>query len=425
MNRFHAAAIAAFLAFSPAFAAPGADAAASRAQRQPEVRFDEDGTTSLLRFLSAVALIRNYYVDSERATYSKLFEAALDGMLQSLDPFTAYETPDDFASIQEDTSGKFAGIGAVLNKAEGTISIEDVVSGGPAQQAGLRKGDKVIRIEKDDVRSLSMDDCVSRIRGAAGTAVVLTVLRENQKDPLEIRIVRGIVELPTVTGVHYLKDQDRIGYFRMRQFGAETAGDLDRALEKLKDAKALIIDLRSDPGGLLSVAVEVCSRFLETGAPVVSVEGRYPEKNESFASIPCRKRLDLPLILLVDENTASAAEIFAACMQDHRRALVLGEKTFGKGSVQTLIPLKNGGALRLTTAKYYTPSRRVIHEKGIEPDVKASIPNADRRKLGAQLTSSPGEILPDAPGAVRDVQLERATEILRGLERLNHSSANQ
>lgn len=405
----------AFALFAPAAFSAGRP---DRAKR-PEVKFDEDGTASLLRFLAAVALIRNYYVDSERATYPRLFEAALDGMLQSLDPFTAYETPDDFASLQEDTSGQFAGIGAVLNKSQGTIAIEDTTPDGPAQKAGLRKGDTVTEIDGADVRKLSMDDCVGRIRGAIGTPVELTVLRNGGKEPLKIRIVRGMVELPTITGVRYLKDQDRIGYLRMRQFGARTASDLDRALDELKDAKALIIDLRADPGGLLGVAVEVCSRFLETGTPIVSVEGRYAEKNERLYAAACRKRLDLPLILLVNGNTASAAEIFAACMQDHKRALVLGEKTFGKGSVQTLVPLNNGGALRLTTAKYYTPSRRVIHENGIQPDIVAPIPPGDRRRLELQLNARPGEILPDVPGAVRDAQLERATEILRGMERLN------
>ena len=212
--------------------------------------------------------------------------------------------------------------------------------------------------------------------------------------------------------------EDGIGFLRITQFNIPSAAQLDESLKKLKEQKikALIIDLRGNPGGLLTSAIELCSRFLETGELVVSTEGRLQSQKQEYRSLRCDKYLDIKIGILVDGNSASASEIFAACLQDHKRAIVVGEKTFGKGSVQTIFALpENGGAIRLTTAKYYTPSRRVIHENGVEPDIKVPISQKMMDKIYTQRLSSSGVIKPEGPDTVRDVQLERAVEVMKGI----------
>ena len=365
-------------------------------------------------FMESLELLREKYVDSGKVSYENLLRSAMRGMLQELDPFSTYEEPERFRSTVEDTRGKFPGIGVVVTSKNNALEIVSVMEDAPAMKAGLRAGDIIMEIDGKDARPLSLSECVRRMKGAPGTVLKLKIYRPEGDQTREISVTRAEIAMSSVKAVSMIAD--RIGYLRITQFSATTAADVEKAVKKLKSegAEGLIVDLRNNPGGLLNSAVETISRFIPAEKLVVSVEGR-AEKTVRHNSVDCWKDPDLPLAVLVNENSASAAEILAACLQDYKRAVLVGSRTFGKGSVQVIIPLSDGGALRITTAKYYTLSRRLIHGNGVQPDIEVNISPAQSAAVARHLAMRGGKPPLLQSGKYRDPQLARAIEILKGI----------
>lgn len=393
-----------FLAFSILLSASAAEKA-----KKAELPYK-----SLSVFMEAIQLLREKYVDSGKTSYENLLRAAMRGMTQELDPFSNYEEPERFKSTMEDTRGKFPGIGIVLSAKNNAFEIVSVMEDAPAMKAGLRPGDALLEVDGKDTRMLSLSDCVKLIKGAPGTSLKLKIYRPEGDLTKEFTVTRAEIALTSVKAAGMISD--KIGYLRITQFSASTAADMEKAIRALREkgAESLIIDVRNNPGGLLTSAVETLSRFLPADKLVVSVEGR-AEETVRHNTINCWKDREIPIVILVNENSASAAEILAACMQDYKRAILVGSKTFGKGSVQVLIPLSDGGALRITTAKYYTPSRRLIHGNGVSPDIAVNTTPAQSAAIARHLAIR-GDKLPELrSGKYRDAQLERAIEILKGI----------
>lgn len=393
-------------------------------EENKEEEKEEDAYAAAMDFVRAMTILRNTYVDKEKTSYDELFRAAIKGMLQELDPFSSYEQARRFKELTDEHAGQFAGIGTTLTMRNRFLEIIFVVPDSPSAHAGLKSGDIIVEIDGVPTTSMNMDQAVNTIRGELGAELKLKIYRPSEDKSRDVVLKRALISNSTVTGAHML--EDGIGYLRINQFSASTAEDLDKALEKLKkeNMKALIVDVRGNPGGLLDSGVEVCSRFIKTGSPVVSIEGRGESKTRHTA-IDCGKILDIPLAVLVNGNSASAAEIFAACMQDHKRAILIGAKTFGKGSVQSIIPFEEDSVLRITTAKYYTPSRRVIHGNGVAPDISVVLSPAHDAALANQISLFPGEVKPLIPNPVRDLQLERALEILKSVMIFREANSSQ
>ena len=380
----------------------------------------DDGYTEISQLMNIMQLVREKYVDANDVTYKKLVHNAIKGMLRGLDPFSSYLEPDFFKQMVQDTNGrKFAGLGIHIAVKNGKLKIIAPMQGGPAFKAGIKPNDTVLFINGKPTSAMSMDDCIKLLKGKPGSVVTLTIYRPGDKLTKDIKIVREIIT-PSTISWKYLKEE-KIGYIRIAFFNKTTAIDMDKALAALKKKHiaGLIIDVRGNPGGLLDTAVQVCSRFIPKGKLIVFTQGRKKTDRQDYYSLDCKKTLKVPIVILVNGNSASAAEILSGCLQDHKRAVLLGEKTFGKGSVQSIIPLPDRGAVRLTIAKYYTPSKRVIHGHGLQPDVIVDIDAKTANILYSQAIAYPGEIMPDAPGAVRDVQIERAIEILKGITLLS------
>lgn len=397
-----------FLAFSMLLSVSAAEKPAEK-PKKAELPYK-----SLSVFMEAIQLLREKYVDSGRTSYENLLRAAMRGMTQELDPFSNYEEPERFKSTMEDTRGKFPGIGIVLSAKNNAFEIVSVMEDAPAMKAGLRPGDALLEVDGKDTRMLSLSDCVKRIKGAPGTSLKLKIYRPEGDLTKEFTVTRAEIALTSVKAVGMISD--KIGYLRITQFSASTAADMEKAVRALRKegAEGLIIDVRNNPGGLLNSAVETLSRFLPEDKLVVSVEGR-AEETVRHNTVNCWKDREIPVVILVNENSASAAEILAACMQDYKRAILVGAKTFGKGSVQVLVPLSDGGALRITTAKYYTPSRRLIHGNGVSPDIAVNTTPAQSAAIARHLAIR-GDKLPELrSGKYRDAQLERAIEILKGI----------
>ncbi|MFA6291444.1 MAG: S41 family peptidase [Victivallales bacterium] len=377
----------------------------------------DEGYASIYKFMFVLQKVRNDYVDANKANYQALIKGAMKGMLRELDPFCSYMEPEGYKELVEDTEGReFGGIGIVVNSRNHMLEVIAPMEDTPAFKAGIKAGDMIMSIDNRPTSSMTLDDCIKLLKGPPGTSVTITIYRESEDTKKDLTIKRANIEVSSIKGAKVI--EDGIGFLRVTQFNVPTAAQLDESLKKLKEQniKALIIDLRGNPGGLLTSAIELCSRFLETGELVVSTEGRLPSQKQEYRSLRCDKYMNLKIGILVDGNSASASEIFAACLQDHKRAIVVGDKTFGKGSVQTIFSLpENGGAIRLTTAKYYAPSRRVIHENGVEPDIKVPVSPKTMDKIYTQRLSYSGVIKPEGPNSVRDVQLERAVEVMKGI----------
>jgi carboxyl-terminal processing protease len=377
----------------------------------------DEGYASVYRLMFVLQKIRKDYVDANKANYQTLVKGAMKGMLRELDPFCAYMEPEGYKELVEDTEGRgFGGIGIVVTLKDHALEVIAPMEDSPGFKAGIKSGDRIISIDNRQTSSMTLYDCIKLLKGPPGTSVTVTIYRESEDAKKELTVERANIEVSSIKGAKII--EDGIGFLRITQFNVPTAAQLDESLRKLKEQnmKALIIDLRGNPGGLLTSAVELCSRFIGTGEIVVSTEGRLPSQKQEYRSLKCDKYLDVKIGILVDGNSASASEIFAACLQDHKRAVVIGDKTFGKGSVQTIFSLpENGGAIRLTTAKYYTPSRRVIHENGVEPDIKVPVSQKIMDKIYTQRLSFSGVVKPEEANTVRDVQLERALEVMKGI----------
>ena len=384
-------------------------------QPLPEIRLDDDACKEMITFLYGLSLLRTHYVDGSKTNYRDMFRSALRGVMQDLDRFSNFETPQSFEETQKDFSAQFGGVGVTLSTRNGLLEIVGVTEDGPADQAGIKAGDVIVKIDGKDLNKLKLSDCVGMLRGEVGTTVELGVRRAGVKDELSMHVVRGTVEVPSVVGAHILPDSGGIGYLRILQFARDTPGRLDSALSKLSSdgMTSLVIDLRNNPGVILESAVEVCTRFVKEDQTLVTLEWRDPSKNQTYKTVNCTKYYNLPLILLVNGNSASAAELSASALRDLKRVVVLGEKTFGKGSAQNIMPIGDLGALRITVAHYFTPSHTPIHGKGLQPDITVEIPPQKEQAFYAQLNDYPGVIDPGLADGVRDIQLERAVEILR------------
>lgn len=372
--------------------------------------------------------IRKDYVDGKDLTYQDLVYGALKGMVNTLDPHSEFLPAEKYKELQNDTQGQFGGLGIVVGLKDDFLTVVAPMEDTPGFKAGIISGDRILKIDGKSTEKLGLADAVKTLRGDPGTEVSITTQRPSTSEIKEMKLVRAVINVDMAKDVNgrkqYPLGEDKIGYVRLTQFGEKTADELETGLRKLKSQgmEALILDLRGNPGGLLDQAVEVCEKFLPRGQLVVSTEGR-----NSIQKYPAKGRGDLhnmPMVVLINGGSASAAEIVAGCLQDCAalgkcKAIIIGEKSFGKGSVQSILPLQEGAALRLTTAKYYTPSHKVIHEHGISPDIEVTMSDDEERAL--LLKRSPGglESLEPKDRAVveklNDPQFERAVDVLKGI----------
>lgn len=373
--------------------------------------------------------VRQEYVDGDKLTYQELIHGAMKGMLNTLDPHSEFMEGDKFDELKKDTSGEFGGVGITVQVAKDkSLVVVAPMEDTPSFKAGIMPMDKILKIDGRSTEKIGMDEAVKSLRGEPGTEVTLTMLRPSTGQTKDYKLIRAAIKVDTVKDINGKREfpvsEDQIGYVRLIQFGEKTSGELDEALKKLKDhgMKALILDLRGNPGGLLEQAGEVCEKFLPRGQLVVSTEGRNASQRSEYRANGQGKPLGIPVAVLVNGGSASAAEIVAGCLQDlqsQTHAIVIGEQTFGKGSVQSILPLPDGSALRLTTAKYYTPSHKVIHEHGITPDIVVPMSDMEDydlyRKRTPFILDQLSEKERDRVENVHDWQLERASDVLKGV----------
>ena len=379
---------------------------------------------NLALFNDAIQKIRNEYVDGTNLTYQQLVYASLKGAVGKLDPHSEFLDADSFQQLQDDTEGQFGGLGLVVALRDGRITVIAPMEDTPGSRAGILSGDYITQVEGQSVEGQPLADVVKLLRGEPGSPVTLTVARPSTGEKKNYTLQRAIIQMQMVKDINgkqeFPVDNNKIGYVRLTQFGDKTADDLEMALNKLKSqgVKGLVLDLRWNPGGLLDQAVAVCQKFLPRNQLVVSTEGRRVLE-KYFAEGSGDELKNIPIVVLVNLGSASAAEIVTGCLQDLHRAVVLGEKTFGKGSVQTIFPLDDGSALKLTVAHYYTPSHKIIHQRGITPDVL--VPLSDAEEAALLLKRTPGGLdgIPSGTRAhvdkIHDEQLERAEDLLKGL----------
>jgi carboxyl-terminal processing protease len=333
-------------------------------------------------FTDVIGLIQKDYVEETKS--KDLIQGAIKGMLETLDPHSAFMPPNVFKEMQEETKGRFEGLGIEITLKDGILTVVSPIEGTPAFRAGILAGDQIIKIDGESTKNFTLVDSVKRMRGPRGTKVTITIMREGLPKPKDFTLVRDVIPVRSVR--HELLEKN-YGYVRISQFQEKTDGDFEKALKALEEEskgalKGLVLDLRNNPGGLLDQAVKISDRFIDSGV-IVSIDGRREEAKQKWPAHPDGTATRYPLIVLVNGGSASGAEIVAGAIQDHGRGILVGTQTFGKGSVQTIIPLKDGSGLRLTTARYYTPSGRSIQAKGIVPDiiVKPSRPEEEKESV--------------------------------------------
>ena len=322
----------------------------------------------LRTFTEIFAKIKSDYV--EQVDDKELLENAIRGMLEGLDPHSAYLDEDSYKDLQEGTSGEFGGLGIEVGMENGFVKVISPIDDTPAQKAGIKAGDLIIKLDDRSVKGMSLNDAVDIMRGKPGDPITLTIIRESEEKPLVITVVRDIIKTKSV---RFETLEPGFGYLRISSFQSHTVEGLRQAIDQLKKdnsgkLKGIVLDLRNNPGGILTAAVGVSDMFLNKGM-IVYTEGRKKDSKLKFNAKPNAKLPDVPLIVLVNAGSASASEIVAGALQDHGRGIIMGEKTFGKGSVQTILPMNNNAALKLTTARYYTPNGRSIQASGITPDI--------------------------------------------------------
>jgi carboxyl-terminal processing protease len=331
-------------------------------------------------FADVLDIVEKNYVEEVKT--EDLIYGSIKGMLETLDPHSSFMTPDDFKELQVETKGVFSGIGIEITLKDGILTIVSPIEGTPADKAGLKAGDLILKIDGKTTKNMSLIEAVKKLRGPRGTKVTISILREGWSEIKDFALVRDVIPIHSVK---HKTLEEGYGYARIINFQDKTSQDLKSALDDLeqqnKPLKGLILDLRNNPGGLLDQAVRVADEFIEEGI-VVYTDGRIKSQNVRFTAHKGEKPRPYPIIVLVNEGSASASEIVAGALQDHKKAIILGAQTFGKGSVQTVFPLEDGSGLRLTTARYYTPGGRSIQAKGITPDIiVASQFNLDKEKM--------------------------------------------
>jgi carboxyl-terminal processing protease len=385
---------------------------------------DDTASANVEVFTDALQKVRSQYVDGRDLTYQQLVYSALKGMVGKLDPHSEFLDADSYQELQDDTEGQFGGLGITVVMRDGFITVLAPMASSPGARAGILPGDRIIKVEGHSLENQSLTDVVKLLRGQPDTRVTITLQRPSTGMVRECTLTRAVIQMEMVQDINDKKefplDANKIGYIHIVQFGEQTAADLQDALDKLKrqGMKGLILDLRWNPGGLLDQAVEVCQKFLPRGQLVVSTEGRRTLE-KYFAKGDGDELKGIPIVVLANLGSASAAEIVTGCLKDLHRAVVLGEKTFGKGSVQTIFPLDDGSALKLTVAKYYTPAHNVIHQHGITPDILVPVTDFEEAVLYMRRTPNGIQSLPEAERVrakdVRDEQLERAEDLLKNL----------
>ncbi len=371
---------------------------------------EEDEYSYLKLFTDVLKIVKENYVEEPKI--KDLIYGALNGMVTSLDPFSAFFPPEKYREFMEETEGEFGGVGIEISMEKGRPIVVAPIEGTPAYKAGLRAGDIIIAVDGEDTFGKTLLEIVKKIRGKPGTKVTLTIMRKGADKPVKVEITRAIIRIESVK---YIKYED-IGYVKIIQFQHYTARDLKKALKDLlgQGIEGIILDLRNNPGGLLSEAVKVSDLFLPEGKLVVYTKGRRDEEKYYAKEDPLVPRY-IPVVVLINKGSASASEIVTGALQDHGRATIVGEKSFGKASVQNIIPLEDNSALKLTVAYYYTPKGRLIHKEGIKPDVKVEMDSKTWEKLAETVRKmrieGNGEkviLLPEI-----DVQLRKAIEVLK------------
>jgi len=374
--------------------------------------------------------IRSDYV--ETPDDAKLIEAAINGMLTSLDPHSSYMPPEAFRDMQVQTRGEFGGLGIEVTMEDGLIKVVTPIDDTPAHKGGVLAGDLITQINGEAVQGLTLNDAVEKMRGPVNTAITLTIRRPGRDEPLELKLTRDVIRIKSVRW----RVEDDVGYVRITQFNEQTTEGLKAAIADIEKQvpdsklKGFVVDLRNNPGGLLPEAISVSDTFLDRGE-IVSTRGRQSDETQRYNAQAGDLSEGKPVIVLVNGGSASASEIVAGALQDHRRATILGTRSFGKGSVQTVIPLGSSGGIRLTTARYYTPAGRSIQAKGIEPDIEviqdlpdelkgktdtkgeASLRGHLQAEEGSEGSGSNAYVPPDAKD---DKQLNAAIELLRGIQ---------
>jgi len=383
-------------------------------------------------FTDVLGLLQKEYVEDTKS--KDLVYGAIKGMLETLDPHSAFLPPNMYKEMQDETKGRFEGLGIEITVKEGILTVVSPIEDTPAFRAGIQAGDQILRIDGEPTKNLTLMENVKRMRGPKGSKVTITIMREGFPKPRDFTLTRDVIP---VRSVRYEVLEKHYGYVRLFQFQDKTDSDLQKAIKAIEDEtkgglKGLILDLRNNPGGLLDQAVKVSDRFIESGL-IVSIEGRREEHKVKFNAHPQEDNLTrYPLVVLINGGSASASEIVAGAVQDHGRGIIVGTQSFGKGSVQTIFPMKDGSGLRLTTARYYTPSGRSIQAKGIIPDiiVKPSLPEEEKVSPPPKLPTEKDleRHLNDVKEKERlkkeevkdkkplDNQLERALELLKSWE---------
>jgi carboxyl-terminal processing protease len=399
-----------------------------------EVTAVEDSYERLKVFTEVLSLIQANYVDETKPR--DLIYGGIKGMLETLDPHSSFMPPDIFKEMQVETQGSFGGLGIEITVKDRQLTVVAPIEGTPADRAGLHPGDRIVKIDGKLTKDMTLMEAVKNLRGPRGTSVTLTILREESPGPFELTLVREIIDVKSVKS----KDLgDGIAYIRVSSFQERTGKDLLKAIEQLgqNGMSAMVLDLRNNPGGLLNQAVHVTDLFLDKGQLIVYTEGRIKNQDLRFSAEHGAQIPKVPMVVLVNGGSASASEIVAGALQDWKRAVVLGTKTFGKGSVQTVIPLSDGSGLRLTTAKYFTPKGRSIHGAGLLPDIVVEVPRPTLAKAPGpgEKEAEIGKERPEGrqekkiseeegdpslqigkregPDPNTDVQLKRAMEILK------------
>ena len=389
--------------------------------------------------------VRSDYV--EEVSDKELIESAIAGMLSSLDPHSSYLNRESFEDMRVETKGEFGGLGIEVTMENGLVKVISPIDDTPAAKAGVKAGDLITHLDGEQVMGLTLSEAVDRMRGLVGTEIILMIRREGVEQPIETRIVRAVIKIQSIRS----RIEDSIAYIRVTKFNEQAEIGLIRELSKIKeelgdDLIGVILDLRNNPGGLLDQAISVSDAFLDKGE-IVSTRGRRTDSVQRFNAKPGDLADGLPMVVLINGGSASASEIVAGALQDHRRAIILGTRSFGKGSVQTIIPLSGHGAIRLTTARYYTPSGKSIQAKGIEPDIEviqgrieteeqssqrdeASLRNrlASEDEINGDSNSGESDAAESSNGrsalAQKDFQLSRALDLLHGLSLFNKKVIN-
>lgn len=397
---------------------------------------------SIELFTDVLAIVKKSYV--EEVDTKKLIYGAINGMLTALDPHSSFMPPDTYKELKTETKGEFGGLGIEISIKEGILTVISPIEDTPAYRAGVKAGDQILKIDEKFTKDLSIMDAVKRMRGTKGTKVTLTIMREGFDKPKDFPLVRDIIQVRSVKSK--LLD-DGYGYIRIAQFQEKTADDLQKALASFDETKlrGLVLDLRNDPGGLLDQAVKVSEQFLDEGKLIVYTEGREKDAQMRFNARRGIKQASYPIVVLINSGSASASEIVAGALQDHKRAVVMGVQSFGKGSVQTIIPLSDNSGLRLTTARYFTPSGRSIQAKGITPDIvveRVEIPSGEKKeslhlrekdlenhfendkKGGAEEKNSSLPLYKTDDQVKNDYQVLRALDLLKGWEILKKVMVN-